>query len=170
MKFKEFKTGKGAFLVIELNENEVYLPIKGYDYLVTDDTSHHFVLPVGHWLCLGDIPSITEEQAKGVVDEGDYYPSSDVFTLGYRNYFFDDLNRILQYTVIIDWFDSVGVYVTVDIWHRDKGVMYFGWTIGDFHGSRYSHDKLEAISRQEATKQAILKANKLYNNQNINNI
>ncbi|MGJ1414061.1 hypothetical protein [Sphingobacterium multivorum] len=72
-------------------------------------------------------------------------------------------NIVLRNALIIEWFDTVGIYLEIYIWHRDEGNMYFGWSIGDFDGCICSHDKLRTMSHQEATEAAIIKANDIYN-------
>jgi len=69
-----------------------------------------------------------------------------------------------NYALIIEWLDSIGVYIEVGVWHREKNIMYFGWDISDFEGYlRISHDRLKVNNRQEATRQAIIKAREIYN-------
>lgn len=59
----------------------------------------------------------------------------------------------------IEWFDSVGIYITVDNHYK-----LFNYKI-QYRGNIMLYDDFLAInSRQEATKQAIIKANEIYNN------
>lgn len=64
---------------------------------------------------------------------------------------------------IIDWLDSVGIYVETAIWHREKGVMYWGWQIGTFERWIDNSKKSEYNSRQQTTKTAIERAVELFN-------
>lgn len=68
---------------------------------------------------------------------------------------FRHLNPELQHSVIIDWFDSVGIRITVSYW--DYTSKWQDVILGLINGS-YEHN-----SRHEATKQAIIKANDIYN-------
>ncbi len=65
---------------------------------------------------------------------------------------------IYQYALIIEWFDSVGIYINVFykyIWRVE---------IRDSQSSLLSTlDYAVFDTRQEATKQAIIKANDIYN-------
>lgn len=65
--------------------------------------------------------------------------------------------KSMQHAFIIEWFDSVGIYVSIG--HR---LDYDCWTlkVETLTGSDYERGY---ISRHEATKQAILKANRIYN-------
>ena len=62
--------------------------------------------------------------------------------------------------LIIEWFDSVGIIIEV------APTYYDGWTflpiVYDNLGNKHDID-IDYKSRQEATKQAILKANQIYN-------
>lgn len=61
---------------------------------------------------------------------------------------------------VIDWLDSKDVYVTIGIWHREqKGVMYFGYTIGCFKMNlAHSGDECCEPTRYGALKMAIEEA------------
>lgn len=65
-----------------------------------------------------------------------------------------------QYSDIIEWLDSVGIIVEA------MPTYYDGWTflpiVYDNLGNKYDID-IDYESRQEATKQAIIKANEIYN-------
>lgn len=77
---------------------------------------------------------------------------------------FERKTELEKLAFYMEWFDSVGIYIIVDIWHRElrNNVMYFGFSLEnkqtDIVTGHY-HIK----SRQEATKDAIEKANELYN-------
>lgn len=64
---------------------------------------------------------------------------------------------IFIHSLIIDWLDSVGVYISIG-YRLD----YDHWTlkVETLTGSDYERGYL---SRHEATKQAIIKANEIYN-------
>lgn len=66
---------------------------------------------------------------------------------------------IFKNALIIEWFDSVGIYIDIVIvFKKDtpKYVYYYG---------RYTNQSQQYNTRQEATKHAIIKANKIYNEQ-----
>ena len=67
---------------------------------------------------------------------------------------FEDLPLNLQYALIIEWFDSVGIYVNSDYFELNK-VFY----------SEVLDSNFEIIkpTRQEALTEAIKKANEIYN-------
>lgn len=70
-----------------------------------------------------------------------------------------------KYTLadIIEWLDSVGIYVEVGVWHREKGIMYWGWQIGTFDRWIDNSKKSEYNYRQQATEKAIERAVELFN-------
>lgn len=68
-----------------------------------------------------------------------------------------------QLASIIEWLDSVGIYVETAIWHREKGVMYWGWQIGIFERWIDNSKKSEYNSRHQATEKAIERAVLLFN-------
>ena len=63
-------------------------------------------------------------------------------------------NEIIQYALIIEWFDSVGIYITSDYFELNKG---FYSEILD------SNFEIVKLTRQEAFTEAIKKANEIYN-------
>ena len=67
---------------------------------------------------------------------------------------FDKLPLNLQYALIIEWFDSVGIYVNSDYFELNKGFY-----------SEVLDSNFEIIkpTRQEALTEAIKKANEIYN-------
>lgn len=74
---------------------------------------------------------------------------------------FNEYSEVLQNALIIEFFDSVGIYIEIikDNWfgfniHRGN------WKALDFSIGGYD-------TRQQATKQAIIKANEIYNERNI---
>lgn len=67
-------------------------------------------------------------------------------------------SEIYEHALIIEWFDSVGIYICIENHYRN-----FGYKIQD-KGNVILYDHTFAIhSRQEATKQAISKASEIYN-------
>ena len=78
----------------------------------------------------------------------------------FENYYFQDLNVLyplyLVDTLIIEWFDSVGIYIGVYPNNNMSSYLSFEMSIND--------DWIgEEENRQEATIQAIIKANDIYN-------
>ena len=67
---------------------------------------------------------------------------------------FDELPLNLQYASIIEWFDSVGIYITSDYFELNKGFY-----------SEILNENFEIIkpTHQEALTEAIKKANEIYN-------
>jgi len=74
------------------------------------------------------------------------------------------LPEFMNNALIIEWLDSVYFYVTID---REENM--FIYTI-DYPNDIYfsNWDDLYFETRSEATKQAIIKANEIYNNLNTN--
>ena len=70
---------------------------------------------------------------------------------------FQLLSNVSQNALIIEWFDSVGIYVTSDYFELNKGFY-----------SEILESNFEIIkpTRQEALAEAIKKANEIYNNKN----
>ena len=67
---------------------------------------------------------------------------------------FKNLPEIYQNTLIIEWFDSVGIIITFDYFDLNK-CFY----------SEISNNSFSTIgTRQECVKNSILKANEIYNN------
>lgn len=71
--------------------------------------------------------------------------------------YFYRLNKTCQNALIIEWFDSVGIYIDVRIEFEDSFVLktFNSYAEDDYVGN-YSN-------RQEAIKQAIIKVNEIYN-------
>lgn len=72
-----------------------------------------------------------------------------------------------QYSDIIEWFDSVGIYITIEgVFDRmlgyNRGFEAHIYQDGKQSVSLFNNDDVFE-SRQEATKQAIIKANEIYN-------
>ena len=79
---------------------------------------------------------------------------------------FDELPLNLQYASIIEWFDSVGIYISINY------VDFYDELRNDTGFETYVTNKGLSVkfrsvsSRQETIKQAIKKANEIYNNKN----
>ena len=71
-----------------------------------------------------------------------------------RNNNIEDLGENFQNCLIIEWFDSVGIYITSDYLELNKGFF-----------SEILNENFEIIkpTRQEALAEAIKKANEIYN-------
>ena len=82
-----------------------------------------------------------------------------------ENYFRTTINQLEQNANIIEWFDSVGLYIEPLIIDRD----WWGYDIveEDLMGGHYESTstpmELEFKTRQEALTHAIETANKIYN-------
>ena len=70
---------------------------------------------------------------------------------------YKDVKKPLLNALIIEWFDSVGIYITSDYFELNKGFY-----------SEILESNFEIIkpTRQEALAEAIKKANEIYNNKN----
>ena len=69
---------------------------------------------------------------------------------------FDKLPLNLQYASIIEWFDSVGIYVNAELDYLH--IVWFPTINND-----WNFEEVEFKNRQEAIKEAIKKANEIYN-------
>ena len=66
----------------------------------------------------------------------------------------EDLSDNFQNTLIIDWFDSVGIYITFDNFDLNKC----------FYSEISNYNNFSTVgNRQECAKNSILKANEIYN-------
>jgi len=70
---------------------------------------------------------------------------------------YDELPENLQNTIIIEWFDSVGIYINPTL-RMPKEVNKWAFIV-DFE----LHENSLFKTRQQATEEAIKKANELYN-------
>ena len=70
------------------------------------------------------------------------------------------LSNVSQNALIIEWFDSVGIYVNAEL-----DYLHLVWfpTINN----NWNFEEHEFETRQEAIKEAIKKANEIYNEKNI---
>lgn len=108
----------------------------GREYILTDKAKEDFIKSYGN------IIKVTIE---------DYDAEFEVFTKFY--------SEIHQYASIIDFFDSVGIYIEIQIHQILRGVNMWRGKINNC-----VYDDLEYKSnRQQSTEQAILKANEIYN-------
>jgi hypothetical protein len=79
---------------------------------------------------------------------------------------FYKLPQSMQYGVLIDFFDSVGIKIHLD--RNCQGIKFNSWFItitkeNGMHLNNFLKDTLEKDSRPEARDAAIEKANELYN-------
>ncbi len=74
---------------------------------------------------------------------------------------------IYQYALIIEWFDSVGIYIDVEFFRKNikDEPQFVSSTTDEWNGLQPL--RVQFNSRQLATKQAIIKANNIYNERNI---
>lgn len=72
---------------------------------------------------------------------------------------YEKLPLSLKQQLIIEWFDSVGIYINIEYYHK----RWYLYLIPKTGIGNYLIDMNEFYSRQEATKQAIIKANEIYN-------
>lgn len=74
---------------------------------------------------------------------------------------FTSMPKTSQYALIIEWFDSVGIFIQIDFENREPIFSYY-----IFNYKNICSGEDNAKTRSEATQQAILKANEIYNNLN----
>lgn len=75
---------------------------------------------------------------------------------------FDDLPLVVKNSLIIEWFDSVGIYI-LPIKRNTKKTLTFSC---DIYKNNIEVNRINKWieTRQEATSEAIKKANEIYNN------
>lgn len=87
-----------------------------------------------------------------------YIESIDDYKFINTEHYIHNIGESMLYALIIEWLDSLGLIIIIDytnpFWYA-----YIMEGVGS-----HSTDYNGFCSRQEATKQAILKANELYNN------
>lgn len=78
----------------------------------------------------------------------------------------DCLDSSFLNTLIIEWFDSVGIYIDTEFFRKNlkEEPKFISSTTDEWNGLQPL--RIQFNSRQEATKQAIIKANEIYNLQN----
>ena len=73
--------------------------------------------------------------------------------------YFDDLPLVVKNALIIEWFDSVGIYINIE------NLYYQSWW---YYKVKQCPDTYEQVimqnTRQKAIEKAIKKANEIYNN------
>lgn len=74
---------------------------------------------------------------------------------------FDGKSNIEKYAYYIEWFDSVGVYISI-IKGKNISRIYI-----ESEYKNYPQEDNEFETRQEATTEAIKKANKIYNESRV---
>ena len=96
----------------------------------------------------------TKEDFERWLHSNDVLIKDGIYDDTYLTDVFDKLPLNLQYASIIEWFDSVGVYITSDYLELNKGFY-----------SEILNENFEIIkpTRQEALIEAIKKANEIYN-------
>ncbi len=99
-----------------------------------------------------DCLSVNETNKKEIQDEASAYLSN--------------LDERFRNTLIIEWLDSVGIYISIEPYKNlfDNGNLYFCFKIIDYP---YISKNNVYQSRQEATTEAIIKVNQIYNERNI---
>ncbi|WP_276679708.1 hypothetical protein [Empedobacter brevis] len=70
---------------------------------------------------------------------------------------------IYQQAIIIEWFDSVGIYIDAEFFRKNikDEPQFVSSTTDEWNGLQPL--RIQFSSRQEATEQAIIKANQIYN-------
>ena len=88
----------------------------------------------------------------------DYYEKHEVIEISWK------AEKMFLFPIIIEWFDSVGIYVETGVYPcQEYGNVYFS---GSFFGKLGGwDDKTNYTDRQQATEEAIIKANEIYNSQ-----
>ena len=66
------------------------------------------------------------------------------------------LSNVSQNALIIEWFDSVGIYINVEL-----DYLHIVWFPSI--DNNWAFEEIEFKTRQEATEEAIKKANEIYN-------
>jgi hypothetical protein len=81
----------------------------------------------------------------------------------YDYYEFTQLEELFQYTLIIEWFDSVGLYIDVEFFRKNvkDEPQFVSSTTDEWNGLQPL--RIQFNSRKEAMKQAIIKARDMYN-------
>lgn len=78
-----------------------------------------------------------------------------------EKWFNEEYIPLFEHALIIEWFDSVGIYI--EIVREDFG---FGFNVHRGNWRNPDESLGHWKTRQEATKQAIIKVNQIYNNLN----
>lgn len=76
---------------------------------------------------------------------------------------FDILPKSMRNALIIEWFDSFGINIEIAI-GRSEDLIGFDVCIWEDRFKTFQMNAIIYDSRQEATKQAIIRANEIYNN------
>lgn len=77
------------------------------------------------------------------------------------------MREVYRNALIIEFFDSVGVYIDVEFFRKNikDEPQFVSSTTDEWNGLQPL--RVQFNSRQQATKQAIIKANNIYNERNI---
>ena len=96
----------------------------------------------------------TKEDFERWLHSNDVLIKDGIYDDTYLTDVFEELPLNLQYASIIEWFDSVGIYITSDYLELNR-VFY----------SEILNENFEIVkpNRQEALTEAIKKANEIYN-------
>lgn len=76
------------------------------------------------------------------------------------------LSNVSQNSLIIEWFDSVGIYIELKRFCHGLKFRFWNYVISNSNGAHLNNFlevEIENDSRQEAMEQAIKKANEIYN-------
>lgn len=74
---------------------------------------------------------------------------------------FEDLDEFLRNTIIINWFDSIGIYIEIDLIHKEDNIKAFTFSLS--FQDYFAYCDKEFPSRGEAIERAIINVNKIYN-------
>ena len=103
----------------------------------------------------------TKEDFERWLHSNDVLIKDGIYDDTYLTDVFDKLPLNLQYASIIEWFDSVGIYITSDYFELNKGFY------SDILNSNFAIVK---PTRQEALTEAIKKANEIYNSKWVHSL
>lgn len=88
----------------------------------------------------------------------DYYEKDEVIENSWK------AEKLFLFSLIIEWFDSVGAYIYLR--RDDVAQRGFNWSIeSKRYGFHNLHNHAFYFDRNQATEQAIIKANEIYNSQ-----
>lgn len=87
----------------------------------------------------------------------------------YDLYYYNIISEIIWLNaLIIEWFDSVGIYISIEVYGTPDFKIQYESNVSTKTDDWYLQGMLSEIysTRQEATIKAIEKANEIFNNQN----
>lgn len=96
-----------------------------------------------------------------------YIEEIDDYKFINTDHYIENVGQTMYFSLIIEWFDSVGIYITIEgVFDRMLGY-HRGFEVHIYQDGKQSisifNDNDVFENRQEATKQAIIKANEIYN-------